>query len=329
MKCPKARSLVELLLLSGTAICLLGHGFNSSAPSCDERNGQTASYNVTGTCGPAGVITVTQSNLACRLEITGDQVGLPASGNPWGKIGDGFSLSGSLDGDWDVTCATELAGTTDASVTLPGELLVSCRRYPAGTNPAPDSPTYQDWCRADLVPVTQTCDLHTCPTPACPRGQHTVLSQPRCCVVCVDDTPADVIPGMQPDACRPEKCPKDCPAGQEINIDGGVCCGSCQPVAQTCLDGRALWRSEVATKWKTALVCNVDVDCTLTVAGGVCGSSCLDAIAVAQISSFSAWANARSKELCSTCFGQSAATDCSDDQIRGSICSNGTCQTKK
>lgn len=327
---PKARSALEVLSLAATGLCLLGHGFNGSAPSCDSREGQAATYNVTGTCGPAGVITVKQPGQSCQLDVTGDDVGLPNSGsNQWVDTSDGFWLSGSPTSDWYVHCSADPAGRTDAGATVPGQMILSCRAHASLSGSQPQDPVNQDWCRGDLVPVTETCDLRACPKPSCTRGQHAILSQPSCCAVCVDDTPADVVPPPMPEACHPEKCSTTCPAGEETNIDGGVCCGWCQPVPQTCLDGRALWRSEVATRWKTVRACNVDEDCTLTVAAGACGNTCLDAIAVAQIASFSAWAASRSPELCPTCFGHAAPPDCADEQIRGAVCIGGTCQTKK
>lgn len=117
--------------------------------------------------------------------------------------------------------------------------------------------------------------------------------------------------------------------GQEIAIDGGVCCGWCQPVPQACSEGRALWKGELAAKWKAALACNVDTDCIVTVVGGPCGSTCLDAIARSQITPISEWSNFRSKGLCATCFNAPAATDCPAVQIVGAACTDGVCVPTK
>ena len=76
------RRIVETLVLAGTSVLLLGHGIGGSPPACLTRKGETRSYNVVGTCGPTGVVTVSWSpSTFCSVTLTGDDVGLPTSGN--------------------------------------------------------------------------------------------------------------------------------------------------------------------------------------------------------------------------------------------------------
>ena len=56
---PPTRRVVETLVLAATAVLLIAHG--GSVPTCVARRGETRTYNVVGTCGPAGVVTVTWS----------------------------------------------------------------------------------------------------------------------------------------------------------------------------------------------------------------------------------------------------------------------------
>ncbi|KYF54953.1 hypothetical protein BE08_40105 [Sorangium cellulosum] len=72
-------SLVGLLLLSPF---MMGHGCNESNESiCEEAGPTEAVFEVTGSCGPSGRITVSSQLGTCAMTVTGDDVGLPMEGN--------------------------------------------------------------------------------------------------------------------------------------------------------------------------------------------------------------------------------------------------------
>jgi hypothetical protein len=318
-----SRRIVETLVLAATAVFLLGHGFNGGggAPTCSTRAAESRSYNVVGTCGPAGVVTV--STDPCVVVVTGDDVGLPTSGRVAADLDYGFHLSRSIDSDWNVECDAVPGYRTDGGAAPDGALGLLCRRYPSATNPAPLA-TDVDWCVADVRPVTPTCDIHACAAVTCASGEHTAFGASSCCPTCVPDGPDDPLPIPPPPICHRETCPQSCPAGQEPSVpQRDICCGTCQTPPQECLDGRAQWLTELTTAWAAARACAADADCTITAVGSQCQTACPDAIAVDQIGTLSTWAGTRGAELCAACTTQAPACPALPPARPG--CSNGTC----
>jgi hypothetical protein len=159
---PSARRLAETLLLAATSLSLLGHG--GDVPTCFAHAPASRTFNLVGTCGPPGVITVTTD--PCGVTLTGDDVGLPTSGNLGATLDVGFQLYGEINSDWKLECGAAPAFPTDAGAPAPGEYGILCRRRPGPTNPYPLADDV-DWCRADLLPVTPTCDIHACAPATC------------------------------------------------------------------------------------------------------------------------------------------------------------------
>jgi hypothetical protein len=313
---PAARRIVETLVLAGTALSLLGHGGN--VPTCFAHAVASRTFNVVGTCGPAGVITVTTT--PCSVNVTGDDVGVPTSGNLGGTLDDGFQLYGSINSDWNLECDAGPVSGGDAGATVPGAYSLGCRRrwfFPS--DGIPDV----EWCRADLRPVTPTCDIHACAPVTCSSTEHTVFAATGCCPVCVANGPDDIIPVPPPPSCRLEICPQTCPTGQEMSNPDGGCCGTCQTVPQACLDGRAQWLTEVTDRWATARACTQDTDCAISVIASRCEATCNDAIASDQVATLQTWASARGDELCAACTTQ--GPPCATNQPSRPACSNGAC----
>jgi hypothetical protein len=321
MKQP-TRRMIETLVLAATTVCLIGHG--GPLPTCYVRDGETRSYNVVGTCGPAGVVTVTwSSSNFCSVALTGDNVGLPSSGNLGDNLADGFDLCGAVNSDWDLVCGAYPPAATDGGASAAGTLTVGCFRRPSAGNPSP-SATSVPWCQGELLPVTPTCNLHACPAVTCSSAEHTAFSASGCCPVCVANGQSDPVPATPPPVCHINTCPQSCPTGQEMFTPADACCGTCQAPSPACLDGRAQWLTEVTTRWSSARACTVDADCTITAVGSRCTSTCIDAIAPDQISTLSLWAGQRGNELCSSCITQGSTT-CPANQSARPACNNGTC----
>jgi hypothetical protein len=314
---PSARRIAETLLLAATSLAMLGHGGN--VPTCFTNKPATRTYNVVGTCGPAGVVTVATD--PCSVSLTGDDVGLPTSGNLGGSLDDGFQLYGEIDSDWSLECNAFRASATAAGAPASGAATILCRRRPGPTNPNPLANDV-DWCRADLLPVTPACDLHACAPVTCAAGEHTAFGASSCCPTCVVNGPDDPIPTPPPPACHPETC-APCAAGQEMTVGTDTCCGTCQTPAPSCLDGRAQWSSEVTARLSSARACTVDADCTLIGVTSRCETACAAPIAIDQIAALATWAGARGEELCASCI--TAAPACATDQPSRAACTAGTC----
>jgi len=320
------RRIVETLVLAATAVLTLGHGIGGSPPACLTRKGETRSYNVVGTCGPTGVVTVSWSpSTFCSVTLTGDDVGLPTSGDLSTDLNAGFGLTGSINLDWDLECSAFPPLSADAGVpAAAGALSLGCVRRPSLANPTV-SPDRVPWCQGDLLPVTPGCDIRACPAATCSSAEHTAFPASGCCPVCVPNGPNDAVPTPPPPVCHIETCPQSCPAGQELfyPTDPDTCWGTCQTPSQQCLDGRSQWLSEVEARWASALACTVDADCTISSVGSRCEATCADAIAINQISDLSIWAGDRGNELCASCNSQPAA--CPPIPPLRPACTNGAC----
>jgi hypothetical protein len=314
------RRIVETLVLAATAVLLLGHG--GDVPTCFAHAVASRTFNVVGTCGPAGVVTVTTG--PCSITLTGDNVGLPMSGNLGGTLDDGFQLYGMVDRDWNLECSAAPTSRADAGVQPPaGAFALDCRRRLAYYDPGIATDPV-NWCLAELWPVTPTCDIHACAAVTCSSSEHAVFSASGCCPVCVANGPNDVIPVPPPPLCHPDTCPQSCPAGQELFTPANACCGTCETVSQACLDGRVQWVTEVEARWSSARACAQDADCTITAVGSRCGATtCNDAVAADQLSTLVRWAGARGEELCPDCTTE--APSCSTNQPARPVCSNSTC----
>ena len=312
-----SRRIVETVVLAGTAVLLLGHGGN--IPTCFTYAATSRTYNVVGTCGPAGVITV--ATTPCAVTVTGDDVGLPSSGNLGATLDDGFDLYGSINSDWDLECGAGSASRVDAGAA--GTLLLTCGRHPSPSNPAVSNDPV-DWCQAQLVPVTPTCDIHACAPVTCSSQEHTAFAASGCCPTCVANGPNDIIPVLPPPVCHRETCPQSCPAGQEF-MATGACCDTCKAPAQQCLDGRAQWRTEVQDRWASARACATDADCTISTVGSQCETACPGAIATDQIAALASWAAMRGTELCASC--DTTPPGCPAVPPSRPACTNGACVT--
>jgi hypothetical protein len=328
---PSTRRIVETLVLAATAVLMLGHGIGGSPPTCITRKGETRAYNVVGTCGPTGVVTVTWSpSTFCSVTLTGDDVGLPTSGNLSTDLNAGFDLYGTINSDWDLECNASPhfaadAGVPAAGAAVPaaaGALGLGCVRRPSAGNPTV-TPDRVPWCQGALLPVTPTCDIHTCPTAACSNQEHTAFPASGCCPVCVPNGPDDAIPTAPPPVCHIDTCPQSCPAGQELSNPTDACCSTCQTPPQECLDGRTQWLTDLQAQLSSARACAVDADCAIATIGSRCEATCPEALAVDQIPTVSAWAGTRGDELCASCNTQAAA--CTANQPMRAACGNGSC----
>lgn len=314
---PSARRIVETVILAATSLSLLGHG--GDVPTCFAHSPASRTFNVVGTCGPPGVITV--STDPCGVMLTGDNVGLPTSGNLGATLDKGFQLYGEVNSDWTLECNGAPASSPDAGAPAPGEYGILCRRRAGPTNPYPLAADV-DWCRADLLPVTPTCDVRACAPVTCSTDEHSAFAS-GCCPTCVANSPNDPIPTTLPPPCHAETCPQSCPSGQELKVPINTCCGTCETPSQSCLDGRAQWSSELATRWASARSCTVDADCAIATVTSRCQTACNDAIASDQIAPINTWASARGDELCASCVTE--APGCATNRPSRPACSNGTC----
>ncbi len=287
---------VQLLVLSATALALLGHAVDGP-PSCLWKDGESYDYNVVGTCGEPGVITVKRSSSSCSVEVTGDEVGLPREGNLVSKLSGGFDLYGMLNEDWNLNCS--VAQSVD------GQQQLSCYRTEAWP---PHSQTA--WCEATLYPATGDCHLDDCTVPNCDAAEHLARPAGACCPVCEADLPTTAKPTALPDLCENNGCLSSCPDGQELVQSSQTCCPSCVTQPQSCLDGRDTFRKEAAQGVLDALDCQQDLDCSIFATGSRCGGACPAVMSVSGFLALQDELQPLAEQWCSTCQGDQNPEPC-------------------
>lgn len=172
---------LKLLIMALTAMALIGHGGGSCEDICSLRDAESVSFHVVGTCGPAGRVTLTTTAGECGLEISGDDVGVPRSGDV-GSIRSG----GWRTADAQLSCSTFRIDSSD-------DQRFHMRCVAQG----------EERCEAFFIDTQQQCDVGACVVNTCEAGFKLDLAAGECCPRCVECSGC-VPPRPEPDAAQPE-----------------------------------------------------------------------------------------------------------------------------
>lgn len=305
---------LELLALMATAASLIAHG--GDIPTCVLEDAESITANVTGDCGPPGVITISHAKGECAVRVSGDEVGLPRSGSSNHGFDQGFELQGTTaQGNERLNCSIGLKAAAERD----GVYEVGCY-----TSSSARSQTPRKVCEAELTPVTRTCDLSQCTALTCPAGQVPRSAVGTCCPVCVDP-PKPVDPPVVDSPCAKVTCPTACPDGQELVWGDDECCPACTEQSPACFEQREQFAPTRAAELDAARACSVDSDCTFTQLWTRCNPGC-----PAPIASRAIWATheslrALAEQACSECLP--AQSSCTPAELMPGrpVCVGGEC----
>lgn len=303
---------LELVALMATGASLVAHG--GSLPICGLNDAESITVNVTGDCGPAGVVTITLAEASCSVSVSGDQTGLPRSGQSSNGLRSGFSLQASEEGGVERRCTAEKQADAEDTYKL------SC-----GVRRIGGSPYWTPACEAELSPVSDQCDLRQCAPLACPDGQEPRSVAGACCPVCVEPPPQVEPPPLPVDPCADVVCPSACPEGQELAYTGAGCCAECITQSAACLEQRDAFEPERAATLAQARACETDLDCSFTQVWTRCSPGCPVPIAVNAIGMTHETLRLAAEEACADCLP--AEPQCrSEEYMTGrAACVDGLC----
>jgi hypothetical protein len=276
------RRRAEALFIIVTGLALVAHGGNEQL--CAVYDARSETYNAVGSCG-VGVVKLEQPAGSCGLQLTGDDLGLPRSGNVDADV----PLS---EGRWRLV---ERTGEGERFICSPKEPEPGANRLEVEcyeghyTSPRPV-------CSLTLVPA-DSCDLDACSRVQCEPGFHPELGEDDCCPVCVADPP----PPVSQDPCADVSC-AECPNGTVAVTQPGECCRTCRAIdLEACAVGREQYDAWKADFLEPHLACEQDDDCTYASVGDWCRYTCPLAINKYQMGAAFAGLNDEAEELCSTC----------------------------
>ncbi|WP_438000562.1 hypothetical protein WMF26_12800 [Sorangium sp. So ce185] len=297
---------LELVALIATGASLVAHG--GDIPTCVLNDAESITVNVTGDCGPAGVVTIELGDASCSVSVSGDQTGLPRSGHSSNGLSSGFTLRAEEADGIERECTAKKQA--DAEDTYKLSCFVS--RKVGG-------PSSTLACEAELSPVSDGCDLRQCAPLACPDGQEPRSVAGACCPVCVEPPPVPAHP------CADVECPSACPEGQELVYSGAGCCAECITQSAACFEQRDAFEPERAATLALARACKTDLDCTFTLLWTRCGPSCPVPIAGNAIGSTYETLRLAAEETCPDCIP--AEPQCSSEQTMTGrpACVDGAC----
>ncbi|AUX30643.1 MULTISPECIES: hypothetical protein [Sorangium] len=297
---------LELVALIATGASLVAHG--GDIPTCVLNDAESITVNVTGDCGPAGVVTIKLEDASCSVSVSGDQTGLPRSGYSRSGLSSGFSLRADEADGFERGCTAIKQADAEDTYKL------SCY---VGRKGGSRSSTLA--CEAELSPVSGECDLRQCAPLACPDGQEPRSAAGACCPVCAEPPPVPVGP------CADVVCPSACPEGQELVYTGAGCCAECITQSAACFEQRDAFEPERAATLALARACQTDLDCTFTLLWTRCGPSCAVPIAGNAIGTTYETLRLAAEETCPDCLP--AEHQCSSEQTMTGrpACVDGAC----
>src|SRR5688572_22488912 len=91
----KTRRYFESLAVIGTGLALVAHG-GGEGHICALSDAESIDFDVVGTCGPSGHVTVSTKDGQCGLDITGDDVGVPTHGDVGSIRSGGWETRGAV-----------------------------------------------------------------------------------------------------------------------------------------------------------------------------------------------------------------------------------------
>lgn len=300
---------LELLALIATASSLIAHG--GSIPTCGLNDAESITVNVTGDCGPPGVITISHGDGECSIRASGDDVGFPRSGNSGSGFDSGFTLYGEGPNGESLQCSGAPKRDEDGSYT------VSCYARVSSQTP-------RKLCDAELTPLTKTCDLAQCAALECPEGKVARSALGTCCPVCVDP-PKPVEPPVVDSPCAKVTCPESCPDGQELAWNGGECCPECFEQSPACFEQRDQFAPSQEAELLAARACALDSDCTFTQVWTRCDRSCPIPIAISAISATQQSLQAQADQACNECLHAESSCTPAEYMPGRPACVGGAC----
>ncbi|WP_437938211.1 hypothetical protein [Sorangium sp. So ce341] len=300
---------LELVALIATGASLVAHG--GDIPTCGLNDAESITVNVTGDCGPAGVVTITLRDASCSVSVSGDPTGLPRSGHSSDGLSSGFSLRGDEADGVVRECTAEKQADVEDTYKL------SCFVRRTG-----GSPSSTLACEAELSPVSDECDLRQCAPLACPDGQEPRSAEGACCPVCVEPQGEPPVPV---DPCADVECPSACPEGQELAYTGAGCCAECITQSAACFEQRDAFEPELAATLALARACETDLDCSFTLLFTRCGASCPVPIAGNAVGATHETLRLAAEETCPDCLP--VEPQCSSEQYMTGrpACVDGAC----
>jgi hypothetical protein len=279
------RQKLELLALVATAGSLIAHG--GDIPTCGLEGAESITVNVVGDCGAPGVITISHGDGQCALRVSGDEVGLPRSGDSNHGLDSSFQLTGEAANGEPLSCPVS------PDYDEKGSYLVSCY---VGTR----SDT-RKVCDAEFTQVSKTCDVAKCAALECPEGQVARSALGACCPSCVE-APKPVDPPVVDSPCAKAVCATSCPNGQELAWQSAdACCPLCTEQSLACFEQRDAFAPVQVAELAEARACSQDQDCTFAQIWTRCGAGCPEPIAVAAISASQTRLQALADQACEEC----------------------------
>ncbi len=271
---------VEALLLIATALLLIGHG-GDVGPHCGSREPQEDVFDVVGSCGDPGQVTIKSAGDSCVLRVQGDRVGLP--------------LDGENESGW------RLEGPRQPGAEPSRCRLISLGELRREANCYDEDGNHE--CTTFLIDESESCDIESCEIPSCGENERLKLGPENCCPACEPcaSCAADQ-PEEEEEVCDPEACPElSCEAHFEKKQQG--CCEVCVPMLDEnlCAEGLATYEASyvaAAQKWSG---CKFDEDCRRYQASTRCGYHCELVVNQSRFGQHFAELSAEAKELCQHC----------------------------
>ncbi|KYF88379.1 hypothetical protein BE20_23130 [Sorangium cellulosum] len=303
---------LELVALIATGASLVAHG--GDIPTCVLNDAESITVNVTGDCGPAGVVTIELGDASCSVSVSGDPTGLPRSGHSRAGLSSGFTLRAEEADGIERECSAKKQADAEDTYKL------SCFVSRKG-----GSPSSTLACEAELSPVSDGCDLRQCAPLACPDGQEPRSAAGACCPVCVDPPLQPQPPPVPVDPCADVECPSACPEGQELAFTGIGCCAQCTTQSAACFEQRDAFEPELAATLALTRACETDLDCTFSSLWTRCGPRCPVPIARNAIDMTHETLRLAGEEACVDCLP--AEPHCSSEQTMTGrpACVDGSC----
>jgi hypothetical protein len=305
----KTRRYFESLAIIGTGLALVAHG--GSERLCALSNAESVDFDVVGTCGPSGHVTVSTKDGQCGLDVTGDDVGVPTHGDAGSIRSGGWHTEGAVAsrGGETLSCATYHVDTTDDN-----RFVMSC--YGDG----------KKQCESYFIDVSENCDVDACTVTECRDGFMMELPPGECCPRCVECSTCvyESEPDPEP-TCDPTQCPQSCEDGFELTDVGDDCCLSCTPVIdlEACEAGRAEYQREFDAQLSTFLPCSSDAECMVIQASDACAVHCDLLVGGASFGQPFAMLSESAAELCLAC--PAPESNCSPIPPPTAQCVEGTC----
>jgi hypothetical protein len=276
------------------------------------RDAESITVNVTGDCGKPGVMTFSREDSVCGVKVSGDETGLPRSGNTGDAIRYGFDLyADGADG-------SKLKCDAVPDAEAEGSFKVGC--YARATSGSSSVKV----CEARLTPITDECDLASCRPLECEPGQEPRSAVGECCPVCVTPPKLPEPPKPVESPCAKVECQDSCPDGEELAWNGDECCPQCLTQSTACLEQREAFEPRSSELLDSATSCVRDEDCTLVRVWTQCDPGCLVPISTSDINRVQETLRTEAEQACAACLP--AEWSCAPESyLQRAACVEGRC----